>query len=65
MSASHIDNIVENKFTAGFRAAQERLGLGSDVPVYDLQPRTKKAFTAWLERHRPEVILTIHTEVRG
>lgn len=63
--ASHIDNIVENKFTAGFRAAQERLGLAPDVPVYDLQPGTKKAFTTWLKHHRPEIILTIHAEVRG
>ena len=62
--ASHIDNIIENKFTAGFHAAQARLGLAPDVPVFDLQPGTKKPFTAWLNRYKPEVILTIHTEVR-
>ncbi len=62
--ASHIDDIVENKFTAGFHAAQKRLALGQDVPVFDLQPGTKKLFTAWLERYRPEVILTLHAEVR-
>ena len=62
--ASHIDNIVENKFTAGFGAAQKRLALGQEVPVFDLQPGTRKLFALWLERHRPEVILTIHAEVR-
>ena len=62
--ASHIDNIVENKFTAGFGAAQKRLALGQEVPTFDLQPGTKKAFTLWLERYRPEVILTIHAEIK-
>lgn len=62
--ASHIDNIVENKFTGGFHAAQCRLGLAQEVPVFDLQPGTKKLFGVWLERHRPEVILTIHREVK-
>ena len=60
----HIDDIVENKFTAGFSAALKRLALEQDVPVFDLQPGTRKAFSLWLERHRPEVILTIHPEVR-
>ena len=62
--ASHVDNIVENKFSAGFHAAHQRLLLDQDVPVFDLQPRTKKSFTLWLERYKPEVILTVHTEVR-
>ncbi len=61
---SHIDDIVENKFPAGFSAAQKRLKLEQDVPVFDLQPSTKKFFTLWLERYKPEVILTIHAEVR-
>ncbi len=60
----HIDDIIENKFTAGFHAAQKRLSLEQDVPTFDLQPGTKKPFALWLERHRPEVILTIHAEVR-
>ena len=61
---THIDNIVENKFTAGFHAAQQRLGLEQSVPVFDLQADGKKLFTAWLKRYNPEVILTIHTEVK-
>ncbi len=62
--ASHIDNIIENKFTAGFRAAQGRLGLTQDVPTFDLQPGTKQSFGVWLDRYRTEVILTIHVEVK-
>ena len=61
---SHIDNIVENKFTAGFHAARQRLALEQDVPVFDLQTDGKKSFAVWLKRHRPEVILTIHPEVK-
>lgn len=61
---SHIDDIVENKFTAGFHSVQKRLALKADIPVFDLQPGSKKSFARWLESHRPEVILTVHTEVR-
>ena len=60
----HIDDILENKFTAGFGAAQKRLLLEQDIPVFNLQPGSKKHFTQWLERYKPEAILTIHAEVR-
>ena len=61
---SHVDDIVENKFTAGFCAAQKRLSLEQSIPLFDLQPGARKRFESWLERYRPEVILTIHTEVK-
>ena len=61
---SHVDDIVENKFTAGFHSAQKRLSLDQSVPVFDLQPGGRKLFATWLTRHRPEVILTIHPEVK-
>ena len=61
---SHVDDIVENKFTAGFSAAQKRLSLDDSVPVFDLQPEGKKPFASWCKRYEPEVILTIHTEVK-
>jgi LacI family transcriptional regulator len=61
---SHVDDIVENKFSAGFSAAQKRLSLEQSVPVLDLQPGGRRPFASWLQRYRPEVILTIHTEVR-
>jgi LacI family transcriptional regulator len=61
---SHVDDIVENKFTAGFCAAQKRLSLDQTVPIFDLQPGSKKRFAAWVERYRPTVILTIHAEVK-
>ena len=61
---SHVDDIVENKFTAGFCAAQKRLSLDQSVPVFDLQPEARKLFASWLRQHEPEVILTIHPEVK-
>ena len=61
---SHVDDIVENKFSAGFCAAQKRLSLEQDVPILDLRPHGLKSFAAWLQRYSPEVILTIHPEVR-
>ena len=60
----HIDDILENKFTAGFDAAQRRLSIKQEVPMFNLQPGRKKAFAQWLERYQPDVVLTIHAEVR-
>ena len=60
----HIDDIVENKFSAGFSAAQRRLALPEEVPMFDLQPGVKRLFIQWLLSHRPEVIITVHREVR-
>lgn len=60
----HVDDIVENKFSAGFWAAQQRLSTGHSIPVFDLQPGTRDHFALWLKRHRPDVILTIHSEIR-
>ena len=62
---AHVDNIVENRFTAGFCAAQKRLSLDRSVPIFDLQPGTKKLFASWLKQYQPEVILTIHAEIKA
>ena len=62
--ARQIDHMAENKFTAGFHAAREHLSLEQIVPVFDLQPGVEKPFSLWLERYKPDVILTVHAEVR-
>ncbi len=62
--ASHVDDIVENKFSAGFGAACEKLLNGPRLPVFDVQPGAKKNFVRWMEQNRPDVILTIHVETR-
>ena len=61
---NHVDDIVENKFTAGFWAAHHRLSTKWSVPVFDVQTGVRERFARWLERYRPDAILTIHSEIR-
>ncbi len=61
----HVDDIIENKFSASFWATQQRLGIEPCVPVFDVQPGAEAGFSRWLKTYRPDVILTIHAEIKG
>ena len=60
----HVDDILENKFSAGFQAAQQRMSTERPVPMFDLQVGAKVRFARWLKQYQPDVILTIHPEVK-
>lgn len=58
-----IDQLVQGRFTGGFLIAQRDLPAGSRIPPFyhgDDQPRAPAGFGAWLERHRPDAILTLY-----
>lgn len=59
-----IDARVENRFSAGFHAALEKFGLSKSIPVFSIETDAKKRFEIWLKKHRPDVILTIHPEIK-
>ena len=61
---SQIDDVVENKFTGGFYVAQRRLPATQHVPVFDCQLGAHAPFAHWLKEHQPDVILTVHVEVK-
>jgi DNA-binding LacI/PurR family transcriptional regulator len=63
-----IDERVENRFSGGFNVEQHRLHGKALVPVFDFQapsaePGVERRFQAWINRFRPDVILTLHLEV--
>lgn len=59
-----LDRVVENRFLAGFLVAQRRWPVADRVPEHFYQPTAEKEFSAWFKRHHPDVILTLHPEIR-
>ncbi len=58
-----IDELVQGRFTAGFLISQRELPEGSRIPpFYHAHNQTKPpaGFREWLERHRPDAILTLY-----
>ena len=60
-----IDDLVERRFSAGFRIAQEGFPADNALkPFYTGAARDRERFTRWLRKERPDVILTLYHGVR-
>lgn len=59
-----IDDVLEKRFQGGYSVAQTGLPTNTRLPIYDYDPDGEKAFQTWLKRHRPDVILTLHPEIK-
>ncbi len=62
-----IDQLVDNRFSAGFWAGQQGLDPADRVPAFHAVEEARAApetFHAWFRAHRPDAILTLHTVVR-
>ncbi len=62
--APRVDETVENKFTSGFWVAQHRLPPEHRLPALEYHAGERERFAEWIRRHRPDVILTVHVEIR-
>lgn len=60
-----IDDVVEHRFLGGFSAAQQPLLKKNRLPPFDYEDHKRKEFKRWFDRHRPDVILTLHLEVEA
>lgn len=63
-----IDALVERRFSAGFFTAQHALPRAQRIPLFQEDTQSKTAppsFARWLERHRPDVVLTLYNNVLG
>jgi LacI family transcriptional regulator len=62
-----IDTLVDGRFSAAFWLGQQSLPASDRLPIF-VDVETARAepalFHKWRERHRPDVILTLHTVVR-
>lgn len=63
--APKVDALVDWRFSAGFRAAQQALPEAARLPVFPFGPFEEKNFHAWLAAHEPDAILCLHPEIRG
>lgn len=57
-----IDELVQGRFTAGFLIAQRKIPPASRLPPFyhDNDQRMPPDFRGWIERHRPDAILTLY-----
>ena len=65
-----VDDWVEDRFTGGFKAAQGKMAAKNRLPVFGYRspaedPKAEARFRAWVIRHRPDVILTVHHEIKS
>jgi LacI family transcriptional regulator len=63
----HIDRLVDGRFTAGMATAQAALRAADRVAGFyavEAARRDQAPFVAWLEKTRPDVVLTLYPRVR-
>ena len=62
-----IDALVERRFSAGFLAARHPIPGSPNIPIFqafsDADREAPAAFSAWLRRHRPDVVFTLYNRV--
>ena len=59
-----VDAHVEDRFQGGFGVAQRNLPKRDRLPVFAYRPAGQDRFIRWVERYRPDVVVTLHHEIR-
>lgn len=62
-----VDDLVQGRLTSGMWSSQQALPSKQRVPSFDKTDGSAacfKAFTRWLTRFKPDVILTLHRDIR-
>ncbi len=62
-----IDALVEHRFTAGYRTAQEQTPGHGRIPVFEKVHEAREDLTLfknWLDRWKPDVLFSLYSEVR-
>ncbi len=60
-----VDAHVEDRFQGGFGVAQRSLPKRDRLPVFAYRPADRARFIRWVERYRPDAIVTLHHEIKG
>ena len=61
---AQVDANVDHRFSAGFAVGQRALPRPQRLPVFDFDRTQPAGFEAWFQKHRPDVILGLHEEVK-
>jgi len=59
-----IDAWLDHRFTAGFFAGEGGAKDGRAI-IFDFQKGGARAFRTWFEKNRPDVLVTLHAEIKG
>jgi LacI family transcriptional regulator len=62
--AKAIEEDVDFRFSAGFYGGHGRVRSQNQLPILDFKPDDRKGFFAWMEKHKPDAIVSTHKEVR-
>ncbi len=60
----YVDEVAEHRFSGGFLVAQTQLPRADRVPPQGYSSDGRAGFLRWLDRHRPDVVLTLHPEIK-
>ena len=58
-----IDDALENRFLGGYLVASQDQ-LRGRIPPFPFGPDAAREFLPWVEKHRPDVIITLHHEIK-
>jgi LacI family transcriptional regulator len=62
-----VDDLVQGRLSSGMWISQQVLPKAQQVPTFDKEDGSAdcfKAFARWFKRHKPDVILTLHRDIR-
>lgn len=62
---AQVDANVDHRFSAGFGVGQNQLPSAQRLPVCGFDRSNPAAFAAWFKKHRPDVIVGLHEEVKA
>jgi LacI family transcriptional regulator len=60
---TQVDELVEKRFSAGFRVMQDKLAPQDRLPIHPFVRSKPAAFLEWYKTHKPDVIVTLHEEL--
>jgi DNA-binding LacI/PurR family transcriptional regulator len=58
------DELLDYRFDAGFWGAVHGFPQNRRIPPFDFSNGSQKNFSAWFQKHKPDVIITLHETVR-
>ncbi|WP_309382583.1 LacI family DNA-binding transcriptional regulator [Cerasicoccus frondis] len=61
----YVDRILEQRLSGGFLVEQRQLPKRNWIAPYDYDEAGQEPFLKWYQKHQPDVIITLHPEIKG
>jgi LacI family transcriptional regulator len=59
-----MDELLDYRFSAGYWGAAHLLPQNRRIPAFDFSREAQKNFATWFQKHKPDVIVTLHDTIR-